>query len=60
MAKFQIEWTEETWYRIKVDAASEAEALANFWAGRYSYLIDDSSIIGGETQDSVQVDKVVG
>ena len=53
MAKYLIEWTNEDWYRMEVEAESEQEALDNFWSGEYSWA--NAAIIGGEVQENVDV-----
>ena len=37
MPKFTIEWTNEDWYRMEVEAESKEEALDNFWSGEYNW-----------------------
>ena len=36
MAKFVIGYTEETWYRLVVEADTLEQAKANFWQGEYN------------------------
>jgi hypothetical protein len=55
MAKFQIDWTEEVWYRAVVDADSLEQAREKFWAGEYN---DDAHSYGMEVQDSVEIEEV--
>ena len=56
MAKFKIEWTEEVWYRMEVEADSEEQARELFWAGEYN--LDEGTQTGGECQDSVEIEEV--
>lgn len=56
MAKFQIEWTEEVWYRKQVEADSQEEAMEKFWTGELD--IDSSDSYGGEVQDSIEITEV--
>ena len=53
MAKFAVEWTEETWKRVVIEAESEDEARELFWGNEY----DESKeyVTGCEIQDSVDV-----
>jgi len=53
MTKYLIEWTNEDWYRMEVEADSQEEALDNFWSGEYSWA--NAAIIGGEVQENVDV-----
>ena len=53
MPKFTIEWTNEDWYRMEVEAESADVALDNFWSGEYSWA--NAAIIGGEVQENVDV-----
>ena len=54
MAKFQIDWTEEVWRRIVVEAESQEEALTRLIEGEFDYV----EPYGGETQDSVDITEV--
>ena len=56
MAKFEIEWTEEVWYRKRVEADSKEDAMEKFWAGELD--IDSSDSYGGEVQDSIEIMEV--
>ena len=55
MPKFIIEFTEETWYRLEVEASSREEALDNFWGGEYKY--SSANQFGGEIQQDICVDQ---
>ena len=57
MARFKIEWTEEVWYQLEVEADSEEQARELFWAGEYN--LDEGTQTGGECQDSVIIEEVV-
>jgi hypothetical protein len=54
MAKFQIDWTEEVWKRVTVEAESEEDVLTRFIEGEF----EDVEPYGGDTQDSVDIQKV--
>jgi hypothetical protein len=56
MPKFTIHWTEELWYRMDVEAASEDEALDRFHAGDYDF--DEARNTDVQMQDSVYVEEV--
>lgn len=55
MATFQIDWTEEVYYRAYVEAESEEEARELFDSGE---LWDEASVFGSEVQDSVGIEEV--
>ncbi len=56
MGKFKIEWTEEVWYRMEVEADSYDDAREKFWAGEYN--LDNGTQTGGECQDSVEIEEI--
>lgn len=56
MAKFKIEWTEEVWNQITVEADSEEDAREKFWSGELDFEV--VNITGGEIQDSVDIVEV--
>lgn len=51
MAKYEIRWTQEQWFKAEVEATSEAEAEAKFWQGEY----ENKEMFGQEIQQSVDV-----
>jgi hypothetical protein len=53
MPKYVIEWTNEDWYRMEVEAESKEAALDNFWSGKYNW--DNATTTGGEVQENVDV-----
>jgi hypothetical protein len=53
MAKFIIEFTEEAWYRLEVEASSREEALDNFWGCEYEY--SRANQFGGEIQQDITI-----
>lgn len=56
MARFKIDWTEEVWNRVFVEADSYAEARELFWNNDFD--LETVEITGGEIQDSVYVMEV--
>lgn len=54
MPIYRIEWTEEVWNRLEIEAETEEEALDNFYMGEFDYQA--VKITGGEIQDSVQIE----
>lgn len=56
MGKFKIEWTEEVWNQITVEADSEDDAREKFWSGELDFEV--VNITGGEIQDSVEIVEV--
>ena len=56
MAKYRIEWTEEYWYSMEVEADSKEEALDRFHALDYDF--GNAEMIGDEMQDSVTIEEV--
>ena len=55
MARFKVEWTEETWYRNYVEAESEDEVRELFAQGD---CFEGAEVFGIEVQDSVQIEEV--
>ena len=53
MPKFIIEFTEETWYRLEVEASSKDQAWDNFWGGEYEYA--SAKEFGGEIQGDITI-----
>jgi hypothetical protein len=56
MPKFRIEWTEEFWYALDVEAESKEEVLDKFHNQEYDF--DDAESLGAELQDSITVKEV--
>jgi len=55
MARFKIEWTEEIWNRVFIEADSSDEALEMFWLGE---CFETAQNCGYEIQDSVEIEEV--
>lgn len=51
MAKFQVEWTEESFYRVVIEADDKQQAIDK-WSARDFYGED---LFGGEIQDGVDI-----
>jgi hypothetical protein len=56
VSKYRIEWTEEFWYSMEVEAESESQALDNFHSMKYDF--DNAESIGQEIQDSIYIEEV--
>lgn len=56
MPKYLIEWTEELWYRMEVEADSRKDALDKFHAGEYDF--DNANNYHVEMQDSVEIEEM--
>ena len=56
MNKYVIEWTEEFWYAMEVEAESKEDALDRFHQSDYDF--GDAEPLGSELQDSVTVEEV--
>lgn len=56
MSKYRIEWTDEIWYAVDVEAESEQDALDKF--SNREYDLGDADIIGSEMQNSITVEEV--
>jgi uncharacterized protein YjgD (DUF1641 family) len=56
MPKFRIEWTEEFWYALEVEAESKEEVLDKFHNHEYDF--DDAEDLGAELQDSITVEEI--
>lgn len=58
MPKYKIEYTIERWYRIEVEAESEAQAREMFYNDEIDYQTHPTKDLGSELQDSVSVTEV--
>lgn len=56
MPKYRLEWTEEFWYALEVEAESEQEVLDKFHKQEYDF--DDAVNLGAELQDSITVEEI--
>ena len=56
MPKYRIEWTEEFWYALEVEAESKEDALDKFH--KHEYDFGDAEDLGAELQDSITVEEV--
>jgi hypothetical protein len=56
MAEFKIEWTEEIWNRVFVEADSVEDAREKFWSGEFDH--EPVDVTGGEIQESVDIEEV--
>jgi hypothetical protein len=56
MPKYEIQWTDELWYRMTVEANSEDEALDTFHSGEYD--LGNADLFGSELQDSVTIEEI--
>jgi hypothetical protein len=53
MGKYRIDWTENVYYTMEVEAESEQDALDKFHSGEYD--LDNGRNYGVEMEDSVDV-----
>jgi hypothetical protein len=58
MPKYQIDWTEEVWKRIVVDADSREDVWKKFSSGDFDDVMAEAIAYGGETQDSIEITEV--
>jgi len=56
MARFKIDWTEELWQQVYIEAESEEQARELFWQGEFDNQLIE--LYGTEVQDSVLVEEV--
>lgn len=56
MARFKIDWTEELWQQVYIEADSEEQARELFWQGEFDNQLIE--LYGTEIQDSVLVEEV--
>jgi len=54
MPKFEIEWTEELWYRTTIEAGTKDEAIDIWNSGKYSEY-DNLEPYGMEIQDGIDI-----
>lgn len=52
MPKYEIEWTEEYWFRVKIEANTEQEAMDKWSNGDYNQELDP---YGVDIQDGVDI-----
>lgn len=55
--RYVIEYTEEMWYRLEVEADSADEAGEKFWSGQADF--DSAELIGGEIHPDTSIDEKV-
>jgi len=53
--KYEIKYTEETWYRLEIEADSEEQARDKFFSGEWE---EEPTIFGGELQDGISVEEL--
>lgn len=58
MPKYQIDYTIERWYRVEVEADSEAQAREMFHNDQIDYQTNPTKDIGSELQDSITIREV--
>jgi hypothetical protein len=51
MPKYEVHWTLERWFKVEIEADSQAEAEEKFWGGEY----ENEQLFGTEIQDSINV-----
>lgn len=56
MANFEIEFTEEIWKRVVIEAKDIEEASEKFYSRDYDESTEE--ITGGEIQDGVDIEEV--
>lgn len=56
MAKYKVEWTEETWYRMEIEANSEYEAKEKLLLGEVD--LDKAKVFGSQVQDSITAEEI--
>jgi hypothetical protein len=54
MAFYKVDWTEEQWFRVVMEADSIDEALEKFSMNDY----ENEEMYGAETQDSVEISMI--
>jgi hypothetical protein len=52
MAIYKVDWTEEVFHRVRIEADSEEQARDIFW-NSLEFGFDDNTVYGAEIQDSV-------
>lgn len=55
MATYVIRYTEETWYRLEIEAENEEQARDKFFFGEWE---EEPTIFGGELQDGIEVEEL--
>jgi hypothetical protein len=58
MAKFQIDWTEEVWKRIVVEADSREDVWNKLSSGDFDDEMYQVEPYGSSTQDSIEIEEV--
>ena len=56
MPEFKIEFTEEVWNRVFIEAATEEEATEKFWNCDFEEALMEN--FGSEIQDGILVEEV--
>jgi len=55
MPKFELEWTEEAWYRMTIEAKDKQEAIDKWASGIESSQVEP---YGHEIQDNIDVTEI--
>lgn len=53
MPKFIVDYTEERWFSIEIEADTEEEATEKFWTGECDF--ENAHECGGEIQQDIRV-----
>jgi len=51
MSEYKVEWTNEQWFRVTIEADSQEEAMDKFSMGEY----ENEQMFGSEMQNSVEI-----
>jgi len=55
--KYVIEYTEEMWYHLEIEADSADEASEKFWSGQAD--LDSAYLFGGEIHPDISINEKV-
>ena len=56
--KYYVEYTEEAWYRIEVEAENREEARKKFYSGEID--LDNAYQFGGQISDGISIEEKSG
>jgi hypothetical protein len=54
MSEYKVEWTNEEWFKVTIEAENEEEAMEKFWRGDYDSSLQE--LTGNAMQESLSVE----
>ena len=58
MPKYRVKYVYELWYDLDIEAENQEEAERMFYSGDYELSGIEPRLMGGELQDSIQIEEL--